>query len=480
LNKERIKSVILVLLIVNCIQLTGQIWLDEKLWPSGYNFFHSMEDLPLIGSLIQSLDKSSQEISSSMLYDTAIQPKNLVVNVGATREVYSSSHSLYAPTLEYMKSILSSLLSTSSPQSTVISMDQFESLFRGNSIYMDFGFTIDGNNLAKFCGLSASALQFPTLSGILFVSDTFSNDVLVCVLDQGTGTITQYWSGIKSSDFLSYIDQLPMGQQQGYTFAFEVNLDKQTTDTGVEQKVVLDPFVMLPMSPSSSQNMIAHNYLSDLETIGQIADHIVTAFGYNSSSLRKTVTQEGVVSYVENSATVRVHPDGLVEYNAVSAGRGIPLSASNPTAQQAVSAVLDVAKEVWASINVEEIPEVHLQSDLIDSSGDSYIVGLSYYFNGTPIFTQSNNGKPAIYAEISNGQIQSFQMMLFTYEQAEGESEVIPVLTAIDRLFEYYQDMPDEITIQTIFECYVPRENEAASVQWAMEILGSDGYVIVP
>ena len=65
-------------------------------------------------------------------------------------------------------------------------------------------------------------------------------------MQEQSGNITKYWVSTSGDELLHYIDRLPIGEQQGYTFAFELNLHRPTQDQDtslVQQKVVLDPFV---------------------------------------------------------------------------------------------------------------------------------------------------------------------------------------------------------------------------------------------
>ena len=40
---ERLKSILLVLLVISSIVLTVNKWFNEKLWPEGYNFFSDVK-----------------------------------------------------------------------------------------------------------------------------------------------------------------------------------------------------------------------------------------------------------------------------------------------------------------------------------------------------------------------------------------------------------------------------------------------------
>ena len=95
MTKERIKSFILILLIINSINLTGQMWFDTGFWTSG-EFFDSLREIPLIGSVINWIDvKEEETYNGQQLYDETMKPRRVVVNGGNAREVYGKKTSAY-------------------------------------------------------------------------------------------------------------------------------------------------------------------------------------------------------------------------------------------------------------------------------------------------------------------------------------------------------------------------------------------------
>ena len=65
--KERVKSFILVILVAFSLVLAEKILVDEKLWPTGYNFF----------SIGKNLKKPDQSVA-----DNLAAPERIIVNTG--------------------------------------------------------------------------------------------------------------------------------------------------------------------------------------------------------------------------------------------------------------------------------------------------------------------------------------------------------------------------------------------------------------
>ena len=89
MKKETIKTMILTLLIVNCIQLTAQIWLNKKLWPDGYDFFGNLAGVPVIGNVVSFFNRNS---SAGQIADTTTLPDKIVMNGGGARTVTHSGN----------------------------------------------------------------------------------------------------------------------------------------------------------------------------------------------------------------------------------------------------------------------------------------------------------------------------------------------------------------------------------------------------
>ena len=75
MNKERIKSLALALLVMMNFVLGGKILTDEKLWPYGYNFFLSLKNSEFLKAITNSTDR---KITKAHL----TKPEQIIVNTG--------------------------------------------------------------------------------------------------------------------------------------------------------------------------------------------------------------------------------------------------------------------------------------------------------------------------------------------------------------------------------------------------------------
>lgn len=487
MRKEKIKSIILFILIINCLQLTGQIWFDKKLWPSGYNFFNSLTNVPIVSEFLKILPLGNAEEQGDNLYSNIIRPKKIIVSGGGAREVYYSNQKQYGDVISLTDKIKTSLFKATSPRLETATKEEWQGFLKGKSIYIDYGFDIDMGVMAQSYGVGANApfSQLGTVSGLVITADTATNSVIVCAKDNVSGNISKFWSDFKGDELTKYIESLTFGKQQSQAFAFELNLDRAPQGIDVRRKVSFEPLVLLPMNASDMPKInIANPLKKDGVGVGQkLADNIVAAFGYAPSSLRKSIMQDGVVSYVENSATIKIYPSGLVEYNAIKTDKGIRIENTKIDPNQIVNKIAKIARDVWKQAGVTQPPDMSLVSDLVEQKSGKYVVEMNYTIEGIPVITQFPATEPmnnALYAEVQDGYIKRFRIVLRTFFVTNEKVQNTPVLSAIDNLFKMYGQVNTETKINDIFQCYSSEVGDTSVAQWGVELSNDKSIIIIP
>lgn len=480
MRKERIKSIILALLILNCLQLTGQIWFNQKLWSSGYNFFNSVSNIPVVKALVSHIPFLNNPSKADDTYANAIRPQKIVISSGKSREVYHPTQKSYDEAYEIVDSVITSLLQTQSPRSAVIKEDEWQSFLKGKSIYIDYGFNMDMNSLANSFShpVGTSPLSGGNVSDIMITGDSITKEGIVCMLDKTNNTITKYWVDYKGDELLDYIKSITFGRNQNQDFAFEHGLDISPENALIKRDILLSSLVLLPRD---TDNMYKISVSNPLDNEGIAFDRIVSAFEYTPSSLRKSVTHDGVASYVENNATIRIDPNGLIEYNAVEAEKGILLQSVTAEPFTLVSKITQIANEVWNASGNDGMLDVRLVSDLVEPRDGEFIVKMNYFFMGTPVITQFDGNSPinnAIYAHVQNGYLKNFKMLMRSFEKVDEIVPTIPVIRALDSLTELFRSRNSTVLIDDIFKCY-SSENNIDTVVWGAKIRGEENVVII-
>lgn len=478
MKKEHIKTFILILLIVNSLQLTVQIWFDSNLWPQGYGFFESVKN----STVIHRIFGGGAAFSEEEVFQNAIKPERIIVNGGGAREVYIINTEDYDAAYSYIADALNSFVINGADVQK-ISDEQWENLFKGKSMYIDFGYNLDGNSLNFMYGAKPSQGRFDQLSsvsGFVLTPDSVTNSCTVSVRDNSDNSITEYRFKCNSTRLLQFIEESTYGKQQNDMFAFEINLDEQSDGSGgVERMVELSPLALLSVSAdlTNENNAVAEPIFKNQTELEHFAEKTLPSFGYTPSSLRKTVQSNGTVVFVENNATISYHPDGTVEYSAVSKKRGLKKSDSVNDCRQAVNDVLKIVRELCEEAEIRsDSLNLHLCSDLVDNRNNKYNVRLNNMFGGIAV-NYAAGVNNAVYANVDDGYITDFTMHLANFYESEKTTRIVPVLAAIDSLYADYGK--NTMIISDVYKCYDFDSAGEIGVKWAFKVEGSDEVLVI-
>jgi len=467
MKKETIKTIILSLLIINCIQLTAQIWLNKKLWPDGYDFFSNVTNIPVIGDVVSFLNRNS---SAGQIADTTTMPDKIVINGGGARTVTHSSNKDFFEIIDFISPYIGKVFATSGQQ---ITEQDWQTMLRGKSVYVEFGFQIDAHNLAAIFDTTAvDAARFGSADAMILYPESVINTTSVCFKNKADGTIIKYALSVDTDKLAKYIENKTIGKKHEHAFAFELRLDGDT-QSEVQRKVLLESDVLLTMESEPQSKLVVSSIFHDEDAVSEIGDRVLNAFGYNPSQLRKTVNQDGIVSYVENGATVKVYPDGLIEYTAVTVSEGIKISDAKASSSTIVNKILNIAEKVISNAGMEGEVILKLRSPLNETPVSSYTARFDRYYNGLPIIA---NGGNTLFAQFENGYITRFHIRLNNLSLSDTKATPPTVINTIDKLFETLSsDTP--VLINNIYQCYYVKGEGEYTVKWCIR---HDGIITVP
>ena len=477
MKKETIKNIILTLLIVNCIQLTAQIWLDEKLWPEGYDFFEFTAQFPFFDGIVSMFKNVNGDGEIS---DATLSPNKVVINGGGARIVSYDGTDTFTSALSLVVPCIEEIASGGSVSSDEITVSQWQSMLRAKSIYINLGFETDGKNVGDIFGQPLSDLsKVSNADSIIIYPELMLNCTYVCFKNTDDDYGVRYTLHGHSEQLTEFIKQHTEGQKNDHSFAFELRLDKDSQQEGWGQHLVtFNPDVLLSMDNTSVSDLVVKDVFADTENLSKRADEILGAFGYKPSQIRKTVSQDGVVTYVENGATVRVSPDGTVEYNAIATDKGIKVADTKAQPSQIVNEVLEIAKTVISAADLEDTVILKLRTPLNDTPVFSYTANFTRYFNSLPVIYNKKGGTEnyTLTAQFENGYIKSFKMILQGLLVSHEQTAPKPILVTIDSFCETYKES-EAITVEDILKCYYVENQGTYKTKWCIKY---NGTVAVP
>lgn len=479
MRKEHIKSFILILLIINSIQLSAQIWFDSNLWPGGYSFLEPIKNNALVRKI---LGDDTLALGGEEFYKKLTEPKRIIVNGGGAREVYYVGTNGYDIASGYVGEMMNAFKS-SAVTARKISYEQWENLFKGKSLYIDFGYDIDVSNLNRFYDATSSAGrfdQFSQVSGFVITPEVITNTCYISLFDEKDGSAYEYSFKCNGTSLLKFIEDNTYGKYQNDMFAFEINLDSSYDESDeIERNVTLSPLALINVSVGNTRerDIVFERAFKDRADLERFAEKSLSSFGYSPSSLRKAVQNDGKITYVENNATISYYADGTVEYSAVSNKKGLKKSTAAPSCRQAVNDVLSLVGELCkeAQISADSL-NLHLSSDLADNKDNKYTVAFTNMYNGITV-NYGGAGGHAVIAEVDNGVITSFRMHIVNLNNAQSNTSVGPVLAAIDTLYSTYG--ASKIKITDVYKCYDLKAEGEVKAKWAFRVDNSNEVLVV-
>ncbi len=480
MNKERIKLFILILLIVNSIQLTVQLWFDSNLWPNGFGEF--ARNVPVLGELVTFFADRNGEYTGEDFYAKTVKPRRIVVNGGGAREVYLKESEFYNAGMGYIEPLLSKI-SEQNVYSTEISYDEWKNYFKAKSVYVDYGYYMNGNEFGRLLGIDGAANVFgqaSDFSGYIITPNTTTGTFTICTYNEALNKVTQYEFGGDVDNLLNFIEETTRQKQQNHAFAFEINLDVMSASgEEVERKVAFSPLSLLEISTDvrSEPILSANKVFADSQEFEEFTEKVLNVFGYTASSLRKTVQSDGTITFVENNATIKFFNDGTIEYSAVSKENGLSLSKGISNSYQAVCDVLNGAGKIWNISRADNSDfDYHLSSNLKDNKENVYEVKIDSMYKGTVIH-YSNVCENAVYGKVEEGYITKLVVHLSDISYTSKSNSVVPVLMSIDTIYEKYQD--NGMVIEDVYRCYDFDSSGTGISKWIFKLRGKEESLVV-
>ncbi len=461
MKKETIKSIILVLLIGNCLFLTFQIWFDRAIWGDEFTLSAFYNAAAELATGVFTQDGAADD---SAPLKGLLSPRRVVINNVLSQAVYYGSDETYITAYRLFNELLAHVYHISYTGAFEISRQDYAELLSDKCVYIDFGTSINAELIANSIGGDGS-FAFNAITDAVICGDESGNATVVAIRDKTSGTYYKYYTNIKSTVAERLIKACE-GKKKTYEFAFEMNLDK--VDSKFPNALRLDSFLLIPLTLESLAGVtVERGYFDNGEINANVCDEIVEAFGYRPSNLRKTVSASGGignisnVSYVENSGTISINGEGLVQYRAVNEDMGLNLRSQGawsqkPAYNDALSAVLQLANDIGRIAGVTSNGETQFTaaaeltpSKTAIAKGD-YEILLDYSVNGMPVKTnyavnEALRGFPvsemnsAVIAIVRNNIIVEFKMLIRGFIKPDNADiiQLEPLLTALDAEFPY-------------------------------------------
>ncbi len=483
MKKEKFKTGILILLICSAVTLAASVWFGSGVWPRGYDFFVTLPNRAFFSQLF----KKEQPYISPM--ENLAKPRMLVVTNGGSRAVYYNSDASYAGFYETVNSFFKTVLPDSSLvfMSTAVGEEEWYDVLRNDeildtrSIYISYSTAFSPRLFAQVIGTKHTWLEGNTSAVQEFilapVGDT-GKDVLLYVRSPEEGTVFKFYINYPHKEELNNRIS-SMNENLGYSYAFELNLHDSMVGIGggVEQKVVMDPLLLI--SPRSTESMP----ITGTNPVASKTDMeaLLSVFGYRERGVNRHTGIDGTLHFVENYGSISLYPDGLVEYYAVDEEKGVnilPAEDGSASLYDALNGAVGFSARVWQSLVPDQPFDALVSSDLVENEDGEYTFTLDYYYEGTPITMAAGNMRHAAEIRVKNGRIVEYRHILRRFSGTGLRVENVPMLQAIDSMYARFAEEETQIRIKDLYLSYIEdtKEGEKRPV-WCARIEGRDELV---
>lgn len=462
--KEKAKTLIIILLLINALFLTYHAWFQSGVLGSDWRMF-SFSELPFARLF-------SHNDTVSVPKENLSKPRKIVVNDGELWVPYYNTDEAFGNLNENTSVILKALLQGRIKENVSISYAQWLERLTDISVYVEYPVTLTPKMLSKVLNTSYEKLytDITAIKDAIIIPNT-ETSVYVAVRDAKTNIAHEFLIEDEEISFprevlAMYTDKY--ARDGYYEFAFSTLLGEGLG----EGKVKVSDLVLFSDNESVYRDIIASNPI-----YGKSHENILQSFSFNPRPLRHYSDEYGAVNYVENYATVTVFPDGYIEYSAVDEEKGILLSRYENDQYELLNSVIDFAEKVWSNVSDKQLNVLVAGVEETDNS-NKFI--FDYYCGGREIATAvEKEGREGLYHAIEivakNGRIVSYRQYLREYEEALTAANQENFMVALDYFVELFKDT-DETVITDLCPGYFDGNDGSDTLRctWLCEINGQD------
>lgn len=417
--KERIKTSAAIILFINLIIMTCQLWFSGDLWQE------SLREAFLNLPVVRRLSGESYSIPKERLSI----PNKILINDGSLWIAYYNTDPVFSPLETRTRQIVEGYLRGEAAERRSITISEWQRALDSVSIYVEYPIAYTVDMMCAVMGIDPGGApnDVETIRDFIIIPSDSDSGVFIIVRDASDdGNVFIY-----RFDKDSY--SLPREDMAIYT---ENNSGyyEPAFSTGVEPEgAMLDPMVLFsdnrpdtavlaPINPLESQD-------NRMNVLSGFFNNISTAGSYDDN--------DGVITYVENYSDVRIYPSGLFEYNAVSEDKGVKLTSRYSSYYETINAAISFAEDLWNSVSNEPL-SVLVTSDLTESSSRKIHLTMDYYYDGRPVavsLSESGRSKQlnhGIEIDIVDGMIVSYRQFFRRYETVSIQPVSEEFISALD------------------------------------------------
>ncbi len=471
--KESLKNLVLVMLIISSVTLTWKIWFSEELWPDGYNSFPYGENIfSSIAQKVVSYFRPNQE-NIALDYNQLFYPQQIRVHQNGKKELLTPSSGQFARMNQQIGEVLRAFMEDSTVAK--IGEEELKKVYRAPSLYVDFYQKVPIPLVRAYFGGDLPG-ELDDMKGIDYFALSLQNDeqtMSLYLTDSASGTNYQLTAPNGMEELQKTIAQVLEGssadglQSNNHPFSFESNFDQPSQETGVRLPIHSYAVISLLPQPIKEAQSELLLHIGENQTTTTV-NRLIEAFSINLGSARRFTDSVGAYNYVENFAALTIHPDGLLEYTATNAEKGISLNTHNT---DGYGMVTDVGAFVNLVNNLvsNRVNPLALNS-VEEIARGQYRYTFHYLADGIPVLMQQklSNGKvmeSAVEVVVEDHHIVSYRQIFVNIHTTDRVLTYMSAIDVMDGFYSTYQGKMDGVQINDFYTVY--RYQDGAVIpQW--------------
>lgn len=413
MTKERLKTLLLTVLVTSSIIFSGQIWFDQKLWPEGYDFF-SMYKGTFIEKIarIFNADSTPLTINVTGALDSVFSPRQIILNYIEGRLTFNTSQESGVQLRATVNDALKTALTAPTANVTVITEEDWRNTLKARSICADYTVPVSVTAIGKFLGIEDVALpNFSAFDQVAIVPDTILNSVSVYFRNRKTAQQIKVLTSMDRDSVVRALDIHSGDHMQDLSYPFEIHIDQWLEEGNENQKIVFDSYILIPVNPIRMP--VIQN--QPVEINNDSAERILKTFGYNPNTVLRFIEKNDSILFVQTDSSLRIRTDGYVEYKAVDNKSGIKLG-NDKDLTTAVVGSAKMIDDLMGCFSIDPNTKLFINTPLDDDAGKTdFTFHFDYIYNGNPVTTDGH----AATVQVSNGEIVSLQIYLKSYTMVD-------------------------------------------------------------
>ena len=414
-TKERLKSILLVVLVCGAAFLTYATWFYDN--PLGQSVPFSLFGSSASGGGQELLEDGQLE----NLWE--LQPVRAAVKSDMGRYGVEYRTDAVDALFDSTRALVAEALGTIT---TPIPIDEERWLgaLRGNGIFYDFQGVVPMDSLKVWMGVTGVKTEASGVKGryLILAPEPVAGRTRLYLKDPYTGQMYVYETGLTDEEVEEALKAFP---SNGCMFACEMAQEGY-------QKISPETFVVT--DTLTPQNINGYNVVPFFSQ--EQLNQFLKCFGFNEFTTNQYVEQDGTQVYIEDINTVKVSPDGFVVYTDTRPDddqqKGIFVQSASDT-PSAVE-VLETARALVSRMAalVPGIGRLYLQDfKYFDDQGD-YVALFGWSVNGIPVDRQQTGYAARVVVHGHKVTEASFYMR--SYENAGSTAKVLSQKLAVAAL----------------------------------------------